>query len=182
MTQTRFPDAQADESEKIRTDCLSGTYEFWAALSFRLFERYLRRIQRIQSSFLLLDCSREASRRDARLSLNLSELTIEWIRRKLDPAENDTARILLKNHLVHVIASDASSLFLRLPLLSGAVIVASSLVGTEKARQMVWDVPFAVVHGQRHPQFRRPRTTTRWWDFFNKELWRMNALTQASLS
>jgi protein-tyrosine phosphatase len=94
------------------------------------------------------------------------------------PEALNTARVLLKNHLVHVIASDAHSPFLRSPRLSEAVIVAASLVGTEKARQMVWEVPLAVVHGQGHPQFCRPRTTTRWWDFFKRRLRRVKAFAK----
>jgi protein-tyrosine phosphatase len=78
------------------------------------------------------------------------------------------ARILMTNGLVHLIASDAHSPFLRAPRLSEALVVAASLVGRERAHQMVWDVPRAVVHGSPFPNMWKPRTTKRWWHAFKR--------------
>ena len=55
---------------------------------------------------------------------------------------------LLKNNLVHVIATDAHSISERPPVLSKAVEVASRLIGTERASAMVTSIPAAIVEGR----------------------------------
>ena len=73
------------------------------------------------------------------------------------------ARHLLKHGMVHIIASDAHSSRFRLPKLSAAVDITAKLVGTEKARQLVWDIPRAVLRGLGFPQYESPREPGRWW-------------------
>jgi protein-tyrosine phosphatase len=60
-----------------------------------------------------------------------------------------TAGKLLKNRLVHIIASDAHSNTRRPPILSPAVREAEKIVGREEARRMVTDYPQAVIEGRR---------------------------------
>jgi protein-tyrosine phosphatase len=79
----------------------------------------------------------------------------------------NTATLLLRNGLAHMIASDAHAPFLRGPRLSEAIIVATSLVGPN-ARRMVWDIPYAVVYGSALPVLWEARTTRRWWHSFRR--------------
>ena len=60
-----------------------------------------------------------------------------------------TAGKLLKNRLVHIIASDAHSNTRRPPILSPAVREAEKIVGREEAQKMVRDYPQAVIEGRR---------------------------------
>ena len=60
-----------------------------------------------------------------------------------------TAERLLKNRLLHVIASDTHSINRRPPLLSTAVRVAEKIVGKEEAQMMVTEYPQAIVEGRR---------------------------------
>ncbi len=58
----------------------------------------------------------------------------------------EPARVLLQRNLVHVIASDAHSPSgHRAPILSAGVAEAASLVGEERARAMVTDIPEAIL-------------------------------------
>jgi protein-tyrosine phosphatase len=77
------------------------------------------------------------------------------------PVVSETARTLLRSNLAHVIASDAHSPILRPPRLSEPVIVAASIVGRERARGMVSDVPRAVLDGTDLPDQPEPRRTGR---------------------
>ena len=79
------------------------------------------------------------------------------------PLVRKTARTLLKNNLVHIIASDAHSPFRRPPRLSEALSAASRIVGKERAWQMVSEFPQAVVHGADLPDQQEPTSTRRWW-------------------
>ena len=79
------------------------------------------------------------------------------------PVSLKTARNLLKQGVVHIIASDAHSSEFRTPKLSAAVEMASRLVGEEKARQMVQDIPKAVLKGLGFPEYEKPRVARRWW-------------------
>jgi len=56
-----------------------------------------------------------------------------------------TAQLLLKNNLVHVIASDAHDAVHRPPQLSEAVATARGLVGEAKAKAMVTTIPQAIL-------------------------------------
>ena len=64
-------------------------------------------------------------------------------------AAKQTAGKLLKNRLVHIIASDAHSNTRRPPILSPAVREAEKIVGREEAQKMVRDYPQAVIEGRR---------------------------------
>ncbi len=70
---------------------------------------------------------------------------------------------LLKHRLAHIIATDAHSPSGRIPRLSEAVDVASSLVGKENALKMVQDIPAAVLGRGRFPEAWEPADPRRWW-------------------
>lgn len=55
---------------------------------------------------------------------------------------------LLRNNLVHVIASDAHSSGERPPILSQAIAAASRLIGVERVHAMVTSIPAAIVEGR----------------------------------
>ena len=59
------------------------------------------------------------------------------------------AEKLLKNRLVHIIASDTHSLTERPPILSLAVREAGKIVGKEEAQKMVTEYPQAILEGKR---------------------------------
>lgn len=73
------------------------------------------------------------------------------------------SRTLLKNSLVHLIATDAHSAENRPPNLSKAVNIAARIVGTDNALKMVNDVPRAVLTGSPFPEYRSPGNPRRWW-------------------
>jgi protein-tyrosine phosphatase len=55
--------------------------------------------------------------------------------------------LLLKNRLVHFIASDVHSLTGRPPILSNAVDCAARIVGEEEARALVCHNPEQIING-----------------------------------
>ena len=59
------------------------------------------------------------------------------------------AERLLKNRLVHIIASDTHSVTERPPILSLAVREAGKIVGKEEAQKMVTEYPLAVLEGKK---------------------------------
>lgn len=61
----------------------------------------------------------------------------------------EMAEILMKNHLVHFIASDAHSIDRRPPILSSGVKAAEKMVGKTEAKKMVSDYPRAVLEGKK---------------------------------
>lgn len=67
-------------------------------------------------------------------------------------AELETAKSLLAAGLVHVIATDAHSSTRRPPRLSVGVAAASQIVGEDRAKQMVVDIPRAVLEGLSFPE------------------------------
>ena len=67
-----------------------------------------------------------------------------------------TAEKLLKNRLVHIIASDTHSVTERPPILSLAVREAEKIVGKEEARKMVTEYPQAILEGKK-PNVPEPR-------------------------
>ena len=77
-----------------------------------------------------------------------------------------TVITLLKHNLAHIIATDAHSSSRRAPRLSGAVEVASRLVGRENALKMVQDIPHAVLEGGVFPETWEPMNPRRWWRIF----------------
>ena len=74
-----------------------------------------------------------------------------------------TVTTLLKHNLAHIIATDAHSSNRRVPRLSGAVKVASRLVGGENAVKMVQEIPKAVLEGGVFPEAWEPDNPRRWW-------------------
>jgi len=81
----------------------------------------------------------------------LGQLTAMSLTGEFGPGVKQAAEKLLKNRLVHIIASDAHSLTRRPPILSLAVSEAEKIVGKEEARRMVTDYPQAVIEGRRPP-------------------------------
>ncbi len=72
---------------------------------------------------------------------------------------------LLKNDLAHVLASDGHSVDERPPVLSEAVKAAAALVGEERARDLVYGAPLAIIENRPVP-VRAPRVaaeTKRGW-------------------
>ena len=63
------------------------------------------------------------------------------------PIERKCVEWLLKNRLVHFIASDVHSLTGRPPILSKAVECATSIVGEEEARALVYHNPEQIING-----------------------------------
>jgi protein-tyrosine phosphatase len=59
------------------------------------------------------------------------------------------AERLLKNRLIHFIASDAHSVNGRPPILSEAVRMAGKIVGKEEAQRMVTEYPQAILEGRK---------------------------------
>lgn len=74
-----------------------------------------------------------------------------------------TVTTLLKHNLAHIIATDAHSSSRRVPRLSGAVKVASRLVGRENAVKMVQEIPKAVLGAGIFPEIWEPSNPRRWW-------------------
>ncbi len=93
----------------------------------------------------------------------LTQISADSVTGDAGPVSLKTARNLLKQGLVHIIASDAHSSEFRTPRLSPAVEMASRLVGEKKARQMVLDIPKAVLRGLGFPQYEEPKVAGRWW-------------------
>lgn len=77
------------------------------------------------------------------------------------------ARSLLKRGLVHVIATDAHSVAVRPPVLSQALVEAGKIVGEARARQLVHDIPLAILKGIGFPKLEAPRPPKRWWQIFS---------------
>lgn len=77
-----------------------------------------------------------------------------------------TARLLLKCGLAHLIATDAHSSNRRAPFLSRAKEKASSLVGEERASQMVHDIPLAILEGKDFPPPFERKQPKPWWRIF----------------
>jgi protein-tyrosine phosphatase len=78
----------------------------------------------------------------ARVQINAHGLT-----KRANPKERKCAEWLLKNRLVHFIASDTHSLKGRPPILSEAVKCASRIVGEEEARALVCHNPEQIING-----------------------------------
>lgn len=77
-----------------------------------------------------------------------------------------TSRLLVKNNLVHLIATDAHSARSRPPMLKEAVQVVASISGEREANQMVNEIPNAIVFGAEFPEWRSPQNPRRsWWIF-----------------
>ncbi|MCG8333045.1 MAG: hypothetical protein MJE63_00905 [Proteobacteria bacterium] len=64
--------------------------------------------------------------------------------------EQQCARYLIKNDMVHILASDAHDHKYRKPILSKGLKIATKLIGKERALKLVFDNPRAVVYGEAH--------------------------------
>lgn len=93
----------------------------------------------------------------------LIQISADSLTGEAGPVCAKSARSLLKNGLVHIIASDAHSSEYRTPRLTPAVEIASHLIGKENARRMVWDIPRAVLSGLGFPRCSTPLRQKRWW-------------------
>ena len=79
----------------------------------------------------------------------LGQVTAMSLTGGFGPGVKRTAERLLKNRLVHVIASDTHSVDGRPPILSTAVRAAEKIVGNEEARKMVTEYPRAIIEGRK---------------------------------
>jgi len=73
------------------------------------------------------------------------------------------AKMLLRNNLVHLIATDAHSPEIRPPILSEAVKNAARIVGEDSSLKMVQDIPRAILTGSPFPEYWPPQNPRRWW-------------------
>jgi protein-tyrosine phosphatase len=76
------------------------------------------------------------------------QVTAQSITGDFDAAPMKCALWMLKNNLVHVIASDAHSPVARPPILSNAVKVVSDMLGEEAANKMVLEHPRMILEGE----------------------------------
>jgi len=81
----------------------------------------------------------------------IAQLTAASLMGRFGRHIQDAAIFFLEHNLVHIIASDSHGLQRRSPVLSAAVAVASGIVGQERARAMVTNVPEAIISGRRFP-------------------------------
>jgi protein-tyrosine phosphatase len=76
-----------------------------------------------------------------------------------------TARLLLKCGLAHLIATDAHSSDRRTPRLARAVEKVRRIVGEERANLMTHDIPMAILNGTAFPAAWPRREPKAWWRF-----------------
>jgi protein-tyrosine phosphatase len=81
----------------------------------------------------------------------LTQVTAMSLTGEFSPEIQDFTRSLLKEGLVHVIASDAHSIYHRPPVLSRAVAEASQILGKERAISLVMANPHLIMRGRRPP-------------------------------
>ncbi len=83
----------------------------------------------------------------------------------------ETAEILLRHGLAHIIASDGHSATSRQPGLDRAFEIASRLLAEDEALKTVRDIPLAIVHGEdahvNEPEVYKARR--KWWRFPRRE-------------
>jgi len=82
------------------------------------------------------------------LAGGLVQITAMSVTGAVGPEVRDFCRFLLRRKLVHVIASDAHSVAQRPPVLSGAVKIASDIIGQVEAERLVRDNPRAIIEGR----------------------------------
>jgi len=86
----------------------------------------------------------------------LGQVTAKSISGEFGHNIKKTAELLLKHNLVHVIASDAHDPEHRAPILSRGVEEAGKIVGQEKAKAMVRDIPEAILENNEIPDWGEP--------------------------
>ena len=96
----------------------------------------------------------------------MSQLTAASITGEHGRREKRTARLLLENNLAHVIATDAHDDKARPPVLSTGLEAAETIVGTQRARQMVNEVPNAILGNADFPEWSEPTNPRKWWRIF----------------
>lgn len=96
----------------------------------------------------------------------LAQVTADSLNGMWGATVKSSAALLLKNHLVHLIASDAHNIADRPPLLSEAVASAARFVGDSSAHSMVCEIPNAVVGYDTFPEYMPPRNPRQRWRFF----------------
>jgi protein-tyrosine phosphatase len=79
----------------------------------------------------------------------LGQVTAMSLTGEFGPKVRQVAEKLVKNKLIHFIASDAHSPDGRPPVLSKAVRAAERIVGQEKAQKMVTEYPQAILEGRK---------------------------------
>lgn len=77
----------------------------------------------------------------------LVQLTAESVVGRVGDDIQRFSHMLIREGLAHVIATDSHSIGLRAPVLSGAVEVAATLVGKERAMALVTTTPEAIIAG-----------------------------------
>lgn len=97
----------------------------------------------------------------------LVQISADSIAAAAGRVEFETAKVLLAAGLVHVIATDAHSSTRRPPLLSVGEAAAAEIVEPERAKQMVFDVPRAVLEDSPFPKAWDPQVPKqkRFWLF-----------------
>lgn len=78
----------------------------------------------------------------------LSQITALSINGYFGKAAKEAAGTFLQYNLAHLLASDAHSSRTRPPLLTKALAQVCKIVGEERARRMVYDLPLAVIEGR----------------------------------
>ncbi len=97
----------------------------------------------------------------------MTQVTASSLTGENGPRAKRTARVLLKHNLAHVIASDAHDCEFRPPILSKGVAVAMKYVGPDRSRQMVHDIPGALLdESPAFPDWLGPTNPQKWWRIF----------------
>lgn len=78
---------------------------------------------------------------------SLVQINAQSLTGSVNSMEKKCAEWLLKNRLVHFIASDVHSITGRPPILSGAVAKAAEIIGEEEARALVCHNPGQIING-----------------------------------
>jgi len=91
------------------------------------------------------------------------QITSDCLLGKCGEQAAKTAAILLEHNMAHVIATDAHDPMKRPPILSAGVEVVTRIVGEERARQMVTDIPRALIGKGTFPEYIFPQQPRRWW-------------------
>jgi protein-tyrosine phosphatase len=81
----------------------------------------------------------------------LSQLSAGSLTGRFGRSVRKTAIAMLHHNMVHMIATDAHNITSRPPVLSRAVEAASREIGTERAMEMVRDVPHKIISGELPP-------------------------------
>lgn len=76
------------------------------------------------------------------------QLTAESITGEVGPQAQRFSEKLLKDGLVHAIASDSHSVLLRPPVLSRALEAAAKIIGMDRARKLVCELPEKILAGE----------------------------------